>query len=48
MLKSMFKDNKEELGRLIFANFRKTKLDELTVQEASFIIDLKKGENNNE
>ena len=47
MLKSLFKDNKDELKE-IMKNYNKKKIEELTVSEASEIIDNKKGNNENE
>lgn len=47
MIKSLFKDKKEQLKELM-APYNKKKLEELTIAEASKIIELKKGENNNE
>lgn len=47
MMKSLFKDSKEELKEMM-KPYKKKKIEELTVEEASKIIDTKKGENNNE
>ena len=47
MLKSLFKDGKDELKE-IMKNYNKKKIEELTVSEASEIIDNKKGNNENE
>lgn len=47
IMKSLFKDSKEELKELM-KPYKKKKIEELTVQEASAIIDKKKGADTNE
>ena len=45
MIKSLFKDAKEELKNMM-KPLKKTKIEELSVEEASKIIETKKGDNN--
>ena len=47
MMKSLFKDSKEELKEMM-KPYKKKKIEELTLEEASKIIELKKGKGTDE